>query len=310
MKWQEVVLTTTNEAAEAAANIFFDVGFKGVVIEDPNIISRYIEEDKWDCYDIPRDVLSRDMVVIKGYLPVDNQLSKRMKCFRDKVAGLEKYFEDYSADISIEEIMEEDWSSSWKRYYKATKIGKRLVIKPQWEDYQTEPGEIVIDINPGTAFGTGTHPTTIMCLKFLEKYLKQGQVVFDVGCGSGILSIAAVKLGAKYVYARDIDSVAVKVTRRNSILNGVEDQIVVEAGNFLNEVYTRAHLILSNLIADSIVEFTPQAYEKLFDGGILIASGIINNRAEEVIREMRCSGFTILETCIEGDWVTVIAERK
>jgi len=307
MKWQEVVLTTTNEAAEAAANIFFEVGVQGVVIEDSNGNNRYLEEG--DCRGVSRKAFPRDMVVIKGYLPVDNRLEQRMQLFYEKVAVLEKYFSGYSADITTDEIAEEDWSSSWKKYYKTKKIGERIVIKPRWEDYNAAPGEIVLDIDPGTAFGTGAHPTTIMCLEMLEKYLQKGQVVFDVGCGSGILSVAAAKLGACSVYARDIDPVAVKVARANSVYNGVENRVEVEVGNFLDGVRGRAHIIVANIVADSIIEFSPQAYEKLLPNGVFITSGIINKKSGEVIGELKESGFQILETYTENGWVTVVAHK-
>ncbi|NLJ99735.1 MAG: 50S ribosomal protein L11 methyltransferase [Clostridia bacterium] len=311
MKWQEVILTIKNEAVDAASNIFFDVGFKGVVIEDPKAVCRYIDEDQWDCHDIsPREILDRDMVIIKGYLPKGYESEKSLDIFYKKISQLENYFEDYEADISVGEIKEEDWASSWKKYYKTIKIGKGLVIRPKWEDYAAKSWETVITMDPGAAFGTGTHPTTSLCLRLLEKYLRKGQVVFDVGCGSGILSIASIKLGAKSVFARDIDPMAVKVARRNCLLNGVDNEIKVEAGNFLNEVNERAHLILANLTTDAIVEFTPQAYQKLYGEGILIASGIAAEKAEKAKEEIAATGFELIEQRLEGGWTALAARKK
>ncbi|NLO88727.1 MAG: 50S ribosomal protein L11 methyltransferase [Clostridia bacterium] len=314
MKWQEIKLTTSKEASEAAANIFFEIGVQGVVIEDEDSLN-LLNSDGTLCGggDDPLEtqnlLISNDFVVIKGYLPVDENLGERMKNFYRKVESLKDYFPSGIKDLEMEKIDEEDWSSSWKKFFKTHKVGERIVVKPRWKDYQAENGEVVVEIDPGAAFGTGTHPTTIASLEMIEKYLKRGQIVFDVGCGSGILSIAAAKLGAYFVYARDIDSIAVKTARENFIYNDVQDLTEAEEGNYLEGIKGRAHLIVANLIADSIIEFSPQAFERLLLGGIFISSGVINKKSEEVKRKLEQCGFNIIETCIYDEWVTIAAEK-
>lgn len=310
MKWNEIQLTTSHEASEAGANIFFDIGAQGVVIEDPYVVHRYVQEDKWDCFDSALNLILEDVVVIKGYLPVDENFSKRMDLFAQKLRLLQECFHDCQADVVTSEIAEENWASSWKQYYKTTRIGKRIVIKPEWEKYDPFPEEIVIEMDPGTAFGTGTHATTIMCLQLLEKFLQPGQIVFDVGCGSGILSVASVKLGADFVFARDIDLAAIKAANHNSKINNVEAKIEVETGYFLNSVQGKAHLIACNIVSDSIIEFSPQAFEKLLPEGNFIVSGIIADRADEVTEKLMSDGFSVLETLTQGEWVAIAAEKR
>lgn len=309
MKWKEIVLTTSHEASEAGANIFFEIGAQGVVIEDPCLIERYVQEDIWDYYDIPVEAMSEDVVIIKGYLPADQDFQKRMEEFNEKIRFLKKCFNDCLAEVSTFEVEDEDWASSWKRYYKTSKVGERVVIKPEWEEYCPGAGEIVIDMDPGSAFGTGTHPSTIMCIRLLEKLLIPGQIVFDVGCGSGILSVTAIKLGAGFVVARDIDPAAVSSTLRNAALNGVTDKIKVETGSFLNGLAGKAHLIVANIVSDAIIEFSPQAYDRLLPKGRFIVSGIITSRYSEVQDKLKAVGFLPLEIQTMGDWVAIAAEK-
>jgi ribosomal protein L11 methyltransferase len=309
MKWNEVSLTISRDAAEAAANVFFEIGAQGVVIEDPHDIDRYIREDRWDCYDIPLDCLSGDGVIVKGYLPADDSFAESMEGFRKQVVWLQKCFPACDAEVCIREMAEEDWATSWKQYYKTTKIGRRVIVQPEWEEYNPEPGEIVVKMDPGSAFGTGTHATTIMCVRLLEKYLVPGQMVFDVGCGSGILSAVAVKLGANFVFARDIDPAAIHAARNNAELNCITDSIEVESGYYLNGVQGKANLIVSNIVSDAIIEFSAQAFSKLLPGGRFISSGIIAERMEEVEEELKAAGFSILETITKGEWVAIAAQK-
>jgi len=309
MIWNEVSLTISRDAAEAAANIFFEIGAQGVVIEDPHDIERYIKENRWDYYDIPTDCLEGDGVIVKGYLPADESFEEAMKEFNQSVAWLRECFPTCQADICIRKMAEEDWASSWKQYYKTSKIGERVIVQPEWEEYLPAPGEVVVKIDPGSAFGTGTHATTIMCVQLLEKYLTPGQIVFDVGCGSGILSIAAAKLGAGFVFARDIDPAAIHATRKNAKVNGIMDSFEAEIGSYLTGVPGKADLIVCNIVSGAIIEFSPQAFSKLLPGGIFIASGIIADRTEEVERELKAAGFSLLETLVRGEWVAMAARK-
>lgn len=310
MKWNEVSLTTSHDAAEAAANIFFEVGAQGVVIEDPCDIDRYIKEDRWDYYDLPLESYDgEDVVVIKGYLPADAGFSKSMEVFSGKVAWLQECFTGCSPEVSVREMAEEDWASSWKQFYKTAKIGHRVVIQPQWEEYNPGPGEIVVKMDPGAAFGTGTHATTMMCVRLLEKYLVPDQIVFDVGCGSGILSAVAAKLGARFVLARDIDPAAIHAARNNAKLNGIAGNFEAESGFYLDGVPGQADLIVCNIVSSAIIEFSQQAYNKLLPGGFFIVSGIISNRRDEVETKLKSVGFSLLETLVQNEWISIAAQK-
>lgn len=310
MKWKEVSLKISPEAVDAGANIFFELGAQGVVIEDPNDVDRYIKEEKWDYYEFPSDLPADDCVVIKGYLPADAGFEEVLEDFNHNVAWLGECFTLCSGEISVKEIEEEDWASSWKQYYKTTKIGQRVVVQPKWESYTPKAGELVVKIDPGSAFGTGTHATTVMCVQLLEKYLTPGSFVFDVGCGSGILSVVALKLGAEFVLARDIDPAAIRATRSNGELNGVNSILEAEAGYYLNDVPGKANLVVCNIVSDAIIEFAPQVYYKLLPGGKFIVSGIVLERAHEVKNRLEEVGFNLLETLEQGDWVAITAEKN
>jgi len=172
-------------------------------------------------------------------------------------------------------VKEEDWANEWKKYFKPVRVGKNIMIKPTWEAAVLQEGDLVIEIDPGMAFGTGTHPTTVLCLEALEKYVQPEQLVYDIGTGSGILAVAAAKLGAE-VQAGDIDSLAVRIAKENISLNKVEDRVKVEAGD-LGEVFIdQADIVIANIIADVIIELLPQLPSLLKPGGLFIASGIID----------------------------------
>ncbi len=310
MKWKEVSLKTSPEATDAGANIYFELGAQGVVIEDPNDVERYIREEKWDYYELPLDLPTDDCVVIKGYLPADDGFEENLKELNRKVTWLKECFSLCSGEVTVKEINDEEWGSSWKKYYKTTKISNRVVVQPEWETYTPNPGELVVKIDPGSAFGTGTHATTVMSVELLEKYLKPGSFVFDVGCGSGILSIVAVLLGAEFVFARDIDPAAIIATDSNGRLNGISSCLESEEGSYLDNVSGKAHLIVCNIVSDAIIEFAPQAYAKLLPGGKFIVSGIVLKRTDEVQARLQEAGFTLLETQMRGEWVAIAAEKN
>jgi ribosomal protein L11 methyltransferase len=211
---------------------------------------------------------------------------------------------------SIKDVFEEDWANAWKQYYKPIKIGNKIVIKPTWEDYKAEPGDLVIEMDPGMAFGTGTHETTMMCIKFLEKYVKPDSVVFDVGSGSGILGISAAKLGAKHVECVDIDKVACKVAKENAEHNNVVGKLEVKCGSLLEVISEKADVIVANIIADIIIGFTPDVWKALNPKGIFISSGIIRDRRDEVLDKISSSGFEVIEVMEMGEWCAIAAGRK
>ncbi|MCF6095931.1 50S ribosomal protein L11 methyltransferase [Thermovorax subterraneus] len=304
MKWLEIKVKTSTEAIEAIANIFYEAGATGVVIEDPkDLLNR---EDRWDYVEIPEGV-DLEQAVVTGYLPESEQVNELIQEIGRRIAELPRYGLDLgSGEMEVSFVEESDWANAWKAYYQILRIGKRLVIKPSWLDYEPKAQEVMIELDPGMAFGTGTHETTAMCLELLEKYVKEGQTVIDVGCGSGILSIAAAKLGAAKVLAIDKDQVAVKVARENVERNGV-GQVEVVRGDGLKGTNFKADIIVANIIADVIVEMVADAAANLKDGGFFICSGIIKDKKFYVCRALEKAGFDVVEEMEKGDWITLVS---
>ena len=309
MEWQEVGITTTEDALESVTDLFYQVGAAGVVIEDPRVVDAYLKENKWDYYELPLETMEAESVVVKAYLPVDDRLPALMATLRRRLDELAEYFEDYRAEITLTKVKEADWANAWKAYYKPVKVSDKVVIKPSWENYDTDGCDVVIELDPGMAFGTGSHPTTVMSIRALEKYLIPGEKVIDVGTGSGVLAVTAAKLGASAVLALDLDPLAVRVAQTNINLNNVHDRVTVRPGNLLLGVDEQAALVVANIIADVIMDLSAQVWERLIDKGIFIASGIIKERCDEVVRHLSSKGFHIEEILRENGWVALVARK-
>jgi ribosomal protein L11 methyltransferase len=208
------------------------------------------------------------------------------------------------------ELTEDDWANAWKKHYHVLHVGQRIVIKPSWQEHQPRPDEVVIELDPGMAFGTGLHPTTQMCLRALEEHLKPGAKVLDLGTGSGILAIAAAKLGAGSVLALDNDPLAVRVARANVWANGVQNLVAVEHGS-LDKVTEEFELVLVNILARVIVELADQGLvNRVRPTGLLIAAGIIEEQEAEVAAALGEHGMGIVERRQEKDWVTLVGGRE
>ena len=306
MNWQEISIQTNHEAVEAISNIFQEIGATGVIIEDPLLVNQYLDSGLWDYTDIEKSE-NTEVVIIKAYLPVDAYLEDRILKFQTQVEALESFGINKGLGIiSYQDVAEEDWATSWKQYFHPVKIGQRIVIKPSWEDYQASSEEIIIELDPGMAFGTGTHHTTAMCLKALEKLVVPGTEVFDVGTGSGILAIAAAKLGAKSIRAVDLDAVATKVAKENIRLNNEHNNIEVAEGDLLSGFTGKADIVIANIIADVIKRLLEDISLRLKPNGILLASGIIKERAAEIITVAQGKGLIVEEVMEEGGWVAMI----
>ena len=284
MKWAEISIKTTHEATEVIAEIFHEVGASGVVIEDPALVNEYRASGAWDYTDIP-EATNTEIVTVKAYLPVDEQLDDKLAVFKNRVDELAGHNIDKGlGDINCTEIQDEDWSTTWKEYFHPIKVGDLIVIKPSWEEYNASPDDIIIELDPGMAFGTGTHHTTSMCIRLLEEIIKGGQEVFDVGTGSGVLAITAAKLGAMKVTAVDFDPVAVRVAKENIEANHVSDIITTGQSDLLKNVDGKADVIIANIIADIIIRLLDDIPNRLKLGGTMIASGIIADRLSDVTK--------------------------
>ncbi|WP_425446119.1 50S ribosomal protein L11 methyltransferase [Dethiothermospora halolimnae] len=312
MKWIEVQIKTTTEAVEAVSNILYEVGVGGLVIEDPNdlIIEGKSEED-WDYIDPSLLEQNYEGVIVKGYFPESEDLIDKIELIRQNVEKIPQYNLDKGlGEVTTSEVYEEDWAHSWKKYYKPKKIGEKVVVKPTWEEYNKKEDELIIELDPGMAFGTGTHETTILCIQQLEKHIKNKDKVFDVGCGTGILSIAGAKLGAHNVIGIDLDEVSINVSNENIKLNNVDDIVEIRHGNLLDVVNEKADIIVANIIAEIIVELVKDIPRFLEDDGLFIASGIILEKIDLVKEALAKENMDILQVETKGEWASIVSKKK
>ena len=310
MKWCEISIQTSHEAVELVAEIFRDLGASGVVIEDPELVNDYITSGKWDYTDIPIAKETK-VVVEKAYLPVNGELEGRIQTLQQEIKTLaSRGVNTAPAVLTTAELQDEDWSDTWKQYFHTEKPGERVVIKPTWEEYEPKDDEVVIELDPGAAFGTGTHATTSMCIRQLEKLLKPGMTVFDVGTGSGILSIISAKLGAKNIQAVDYDDSVLKIVEENLEQNNVQDIISVAQSDLMQNVHGKAELVIANIIADIIIRLFDQLDEHLEKGGTLLTSGIIEDRIEDVLAAAEKHGYGVVERLENKGWACITFKRK
>lgn len=309
-EWIEVSIVTTSEAVEAVSGILYNTEVGGISIED----TRDIEFKKkhpgdWDYFD--ESLLKiKDGAVIRAYYRESEKLNTYLKYIKDSINELEHFgINKGKGLIVVGKVNEQDWENSWKKYYKPYRVGERVVIKPIWEEYKSKKEDIVVEIDPGMAFGTGTHETTKMCIKALEKYVRPESNVFDIGTGSGILAITASKLGAKEVTAVDLDPVAVESALKNISYNNIKN-IKVFHGNLMEGVHGKANILVINIIADVILSLTEEVKKFLVSEGIFICSGIIIDRKVEVAENLKNNGFCIREINEDGEWVCIVSTIK
>lgn len=312
MKWTEVSIHTTNEAVEAVSNILHEAGASGVVIEDSVDFDKERADQFGEIYALKQEDFPTDGVIVKAYLPESSFIAETVEGIRLSIETLKDFNIDIGHNVvTMCEVNEEDWATAWKQYYHPVKISKRFTVVPTWEDYQpVATDELIIELDPGMAFGTGTHPTTVMCLQALEKVVQSEQTVVDVGTGSGVLSIGAALLGAKAVHALDLDEVAVRSARENIALNKVDHVVEVFHGNLLDTVKEPADVVVANILAEIIMTFTDDAYSIVKDGGVFVTSGIIGAKRDAVKAALQASGFTIEEVLEMEDWVAIIARKQ
>lgn len=305
-KWQELTVEVLREAEEAASNILIELGSQGVAIDDSadylGRVGKYGE--------VFPEVKQVDTVKITAYYPehvdidaVEKEVAQRLSALSD--------FGVNAGDIhyDTQELAEQDWAENWKKYYEPTRISHDLTIVPSWTDYEAKTGEKIIRLDPGMAFGTGTHPTTKMSLFALEQVLRGSETVLDVGTGSGVLSIASSLLGAKSIYAYDLDEVAVRVAQENIDLNAGTENIHVATGNLLQGVDIQADVIVANILADILINMTEDAYRLVKDEGYLIMSGIISEKWEMVRESAEKAGFFLETHMIQGEWNACVFKK-
>lgn len=281
MKWVEITVTTSSQAVEAIANILLQCRTGGVAEEHP----------------------APGAVVLRGYLPVGPATDVTLSAIARRIRSLPKFGLDIgSATLDTRIVEDTGWAHAWKTHFKAFAVGRRLWIRPTWDHTPIPDVAVVVELDPGMAFGSGLHPSTQMCLAVLEERVSGGETVFDVGAGSGILSIAAAKLGAASVLAVDVDPVAIDVARQNIGYNSVADRVQVREGSLLDGVEGQADVVVANLTADILLDFIPQVGAHLRPQGALVASGIIADRVLEVQAVAIGTGLHVLEARRDGEW--------
>ncbi|HLS61477.1 MAG TPA: 50S ribosomal protein L11 methyltransferase [Virgibacillus sp.] len=311
MNWSEVCIHTTHEAMEPVTNTLQELHYGGVVIEDPLDISKQRDSIFGEIYEIDRNKYPSEGIFIKVYLLMDDQLEANIAEIKDSIDQLASYGIDLGENkLTCHEVKAEDWETSWKKYYKPVKVSPHITVVPSWEDYVPETEkEVMIKLDPGMAFGTGTHPTTMLSIQALEKTLVKNDVVIDVGCGSGVLSIASGLLGARKVNAYDLDEVAISSTRENVDMNDLTDKVMAQQNNLLDHVNKQADVIVANILAEIIIKFTKEAWNNLKQGGHFITSGIIKDKQELVEQSLVEVGFQTIEINEMNNWICIIAKK-
>jgi ribosomal protein L11 methyltransferase len=311
VKWSEISIHTTNEAIEPISNILHEAGASGVVIEDPFELAKEREDQFGEIYQLDPQDYPDEGVIVKAYISVNSFLAETVDGIKEAISGLTHHNIDIGKNVvSIIEVNEEDWATAWKKYYHPVKISERFTIVPTWEEYiPVNSDELIIELDPGMAFGTGTHPTTVMCIQALERTVNKGDRIIDVGTGSGVLSIAGALLGAQKISALDLDQVAVTTAKMNIELNHVQDIVEVSQNNLLEGILEPVDGIVANILAEVIVRFTDDAAKVVKKDGYFIASGIIQQKKQEVKDALTKAGFEITETLLMEDWVALIAKK-
>lgn len=297
MEWLEITLKAPAADAEIVAEILSDYGHQGVSMDHLDI-----DANLWDGSPVPEP----EWLQLRAYIPVDETTpDSRARLEADLIANR-------LPEPSYRRVAETDWAEAWKANYHTERIGQRIIVRPLWESYDPKPDDIVIALDPGMAFGTGTHPTTQLCLIALENMIRSGHRMLDLGCGSGILSIAAAKLGARDILALDIDPIAAKVTDENIAQNGVAEHITAQQGS-LDTVLRSARrfdVLAANIIAKVIIEMCEQGLGQVVrPGGKAIFSGVIAEQLEDVQAALRATGLQPGEVTRDGEWVGIAAYR-
>lgn len=286
-------------------NAFYEFGVSGVKIDEP------MDRNSLDYYKNEKDFVVNELAVT-AYFPKNTYSARREIIIKERFEELFGDRDDLVYNISFYDLADEDYVDNWKKYVFTTKISDRFVVKPTWRDYEKNSDELVIELDPGRAFGTGTHPTTYLCIRLMEKYIENSHTVIDVGTGSGILMVAANKLGAKEIWGVDIDPDACEVAKENLILNGITDENTkVLVGNLLNVVENKTFdVVVANILADVILMLLKDISKVIKKDGILILSGIIEDKKNLVINTCEKEGLELVEVQEDKEWVALSLRMK
>lgn len=312
MEWIEWIIHTTTEGADTVSEMLMDYGASGTMIEDrkdipdpskPNGIWEIIDPKLLE--NMPVDVL------VHAWFELDKTSPAIIEAFSNQLAEIATKNVSYgSLQLDLKTVDDNEWKDVWKQYFKPFYASDHLVIKPTWESFDPKPGDRIIEIDPGMAFGSGTHETTAMCLSLLEQTITGGEAIIDVGTGSGILAIGAALLGAGNILAIDIDPNAVKAATENITHNHVENQVTVQQGNLLDHISAVCDICVANIISDVIISFAAPLKDHIRPRGLFICSGIVSSRADEVQQALHTAEYEILQKKTKGEWVAFLCRRN
>ena len=305
MDWFEILIKVPLEQCERTAAIANMVVPYGIYVEDySDLEEASLEIAHIDLID--EELLARDRshAIIHIYISKEENLIETLEFLKERFVS-----EKIKFTIDQASVKDSDWADNWKKFFKVTEIGERLVIRPSWEEYDNKNSKLVINIDPGAAFGTGTHATTRMCLELLDKYVSDNTKMLDIGCGSGILSIAGALLGSKQVIGVDIDNTSVKVSRENSKINNMTDRTKFLSGNLCEKITGKFDVICANIVADVIISLLNDVPKYMNDNAVFLCSGIIDIRENDVIEALNIKGFEILEIRNSENWRAIAAKR-
>lgn len=315
MNYYEVKIFTSSQGIDAVSSVLTMLGHETFMIEDSSVVEELLKKENsydWDYVDESVIAQQKEESRITLYLEPDETAEASIAAIKSAISMLKEQDPNgVFGRLEVTDTYESDdeWKDKWKEFFKPSKMTDNIVIKPTWEEYEPAEGEMVIEIDPGMAFGTGTHATTRMCVKHLEKYItSENDKVLDLGCGSGILSIAAALLGSKNVYGVDIDPNAVAASAENVEMNGLSDVIEIAYGDVTEGLGMKADIIAANLMADLIIMLAPDIAKHLEGKKIFISSGILEEKLEDVLKAIKGSGFEIIEVLHEDEWCAVAAK--
>lgn len=320
MNWLEVTIYTSKQGIEVLTGILLQMGITGFVVEDPDDFKEFLtlRGKTWDYMESSVEQLKDVETNIKFYLAENSQGREQLIEIQNHLIQLKEEKVDYgSLKLELGNVKEEDWANNWKQYFKPFTVGEKFVIKPTWETYNEVTNRHILEIDPNSSFGTGQHYTTQLCIEQLEKWIQPQMNVLDMGCGSGILSIATLMLGAKQVTAVDIDQNSVHIAQENLKQNQLEpSRYTTYCGNILAEEVLRNKIgeiqydvVVANIVANVIIEMKEALSEFVKPGGILIASGVITDRSEEVQEHLKSVDFEILQVTEKKDWIAIVARK-
>lgn len=305
MNWTEITVTIPNEYTETASAIANMTVPYGIYIEDYSDL----EQNAWDIAHIDlidEELISKDRKnsIIHIYISECDNAAEALEFLKERLNAEKIPFETGAVGVD-----DADWNENWKKYFHTIEIGNRLAVVPSWEDYENKDGRTVLNIDPGAAFGTGTHATTSLCLGVLDQKVEKGVKVLDIGCGSGILGIASVLLGADFAVGVDIDAQSVKTAKENAEINHLSEKTEFFVGDLADKVSGKYNIVCANIVADVIIRLLPDVGQFMEENGILIVSGIIDIRKEDVFNAIEQNGFKIEEEAYKENWCAFVLKK-